>query len=318
MTLLLLAPMAGLTDWPLRLLCYQNGADYACSEMVSAMGFMHAKADSETYRSLLGVHPDEPNTACQLFGSDPVVMGEAADKITRLGRFRTIDINMGCPARKVVGGGDGSALLQNPALASRIMQAVKQNTHLPVTLKTRLGFDEGSMNALALCEAAQDLGFRWVTIHGRTRAQQYSGHADWEAIGALKAKLRIPVIANGDVFTPEDAAAITSATGADGIMIGRGAAGNPWLFRTARQKLAGEPIWRETLGERLQTAKQHALWMAQSKGERLGVMEMRKHLGHYISGLRGAAGIRREVNTMSTLNQLCDLLDRLSAAQEDD
>lgn len=316
---LLLAPMAGVTDWPLRVLCYRMGADYACSEMVSAMGFVHAKAGNETYRMLLGVHPEESNTACQLFGSDPAVMGEAAAKLTELNRFSMLDINMGCPARKVVGGGDGSALLLDPDKAYRVMEAVKRNTSLPVTLKTRLGFDEDSMNALALCEAAQSLGFSWVTVHGRTRKQQYAGQADWAAIGRLKSKLSIPVIANGDLFAPEDAPRMLQATGADGLMIGRGAMGNPWLFRTAKQALAGQPIVKETLTERLETAMQHAQWMVEAKGERMGIVEMRKHLGHYISGLRGAASIRREVNFMLTLSQMRALLDRLlEAAQQEE
>lgn len=316
-TKLYLAPMAGMTDWPMRVLCYRMGADYACSEMVSAMGLMYAKPDNETYRMLLKVHPEEKNTACQLFGSDEYAMGEAAAKMTELNRFASLDVNMGCPARKVVGGGDGSALLLDPPKAARIMEAVKRNTYLPVTLKTRLGFDETSMNALALGEAAQDLGFAWMTVHGRTRRQQYSGKADYAAIGELKARLRIPVIANGDVFEPEDAPHILRETGADGVMIGRGAMGNPWLFRTARQALAGETPTPETLSERLETAMLHAEWMADFKGERLGMVEMRKHLGHYISGLRGASAIRREVNTVLTLEQMRGLLQKLlEAAQE--
>ena len=316
---LLLAPMAGVTDWPLRVLCYRMGADYACSEMVSAMGFTHAKTNNETYRMLLGVHPEEKNTACQLFGSDPAVMGEAAAKLTELGRFTMLDINMGCPARKVVGGGDGSALLLDPDKAYRVMEAVKNNTSLPVTLKTRLGLDQDSMNAIRLCEAAQSLGFAWVTVHGRTRQQQYSGQADYAAIGNLKARLSIPVVANGDLFTPEDALRMKRETGADGLMIGRGAMGNPWLFRTARQALEGKPVVRETLSERIETAMQHAEWMVEAKGERMGIVEMRKHLGHYISGLRGAASIRREVNFMLTLSQMRGLLDRLlEAAQQEE
>ena len=309
--------MAGVTDWPMRVLCYRMGADYACSEMVSAMGLMYAKPGNETYRMLLGTHPEERNTACQLFGSDEHAMGEAAAKISELDRFTMLDINMGCPARKVVGGGDGSALLLDPDKAARIMEAVKKNTHLPVTLKTRLGFDADSMNALALAEAAQELGFAWVTVHGRTRQQQYSGRADYAAIGELKARLRIPVIANGDVFTPEDAVRIQRETGADGIMIGRGAMGNPWLFRMARQALEGVPVTPETLAERIETAMLHAQWMVDFKGERLGIVEMRKHVGHYISGLRGASTIRREINYMLTLDEMRGLLQKLlDAAQE--
>lgn len=314
--LLGLAPMAGLTDWPLRVLCYRMGAQYACTEMVSALGLMHAKPGNATYRELLFVHPEETNTACQLFGSDPAAMGEAAARLTELGRFAMLDINMGCPARKVVGGGDGSALLRTPDLAFRVMEAVKTHTDLPCTLKTRLGFDEHSMNAQALCEGAQALGFRWVCIHGRTREQQYSGHADYAAIARLKNALQVPVLANGDVFTPEDAVRILKETGADGVLIARGALGHPQLFREALEALEGHVPTPETIRERLQTALLHAQWMAEFKGEKLGLLEMRKHVGHYLSGVRGAAAIRREVNTLTSLAQLRELLARLSDGPE--
>ena len=167
-----LAPMAGITDWPLRVLCYRMGAEYACSEMVSAIGYLCAKPGNRVYTQLLQVHPEETNTACQLFGKDPVVMGEAAQKITELGRFRSLDINMGCPARKVVSIGEGSALLLNPDQAYKVMEAVVNHTTLPVTFKTRLGFDRQSMNAVELGRAAQSLGLRWMCVHGRTREQQ--------------------------------------------------------------------------------------------------------------------------------------------------
>ena len=310
--------MAGITDWPMRVLCYRMGADYACSEMVSAIGYMCAKPGNDTYRRLIEVHPEETNTACQLFGRDPVVMGEAAARMTALGRYTSLDINMGCPARKVTSSGEGSALLLDPDKAYRIMQAVKANTTLPVTVKTRLGYDDDSMNAIELGRAAQSLGLAWIAIHGRTRAQQYSGTADYAAIGNLKAQLSIPVIANGDVFTPQDAVRILRETGADGLMIGRGCMGNPWLFRTARQALEGRPIQTETLVERIETAMLQAQWMVDFKGERLGVVEMRKHVGHYIAGLRGASSIRREVNLMTTLEQMRGLLDRLLAAAKEE
>jgi len=316
---LLLAPMAGITDWPMRVLCYRMGADYACSEMVSAIGFMCAKKGNDTYRRLLEVHPEEYNTACQLFGRDPVVMGEAAQRITELGRFTSLDINMGCPARKVVSGGEGSALLMDPDKAYKLMDAVKRSTCLPVTVKTRLGYDENSMNALELGKAAQELGLRWIAFHGRTRQQMYSGTADYEAIARLKSELRIPVIANGDLFSPADAVRMRDVTHADGFMIGRGCMGNPWLFRTARQALEGRPIEAETLLERIDTAILQTEWMVQFKGERLGVVEMRKHVGHYINGLRGATAIRRKVNLMTTLDEMKGLLLELreTATEED-
>lgn len=312
-----LAPMAGITDWPMRVLCYRMGAQYACSEMVSAIGLMCAKPGNDVYRRLLAVHPEEKGTACQLFGKDPVLMAEAAQRVTELNRFASLDINMGCPARKVVSSGEGSALLLNPDLAFRVMEAVKTHTRLPVTVKTRLGYDDASMNALLLGQAAQQLGLSWICIHGRTRQQQYSGTADYEAIARIREKLTIPVIANGDVTSPESARRILAQTGAAGLMIGRAAMGNPWLFRAVRQDMAGQPLTAVTLTERIDTALLQAQWMVDYKGERLGIMEMRKHVGHYIGGVRGATAIRRELNLTTTLDQMRRLLNQLRAAGEE-
>jgi len=306
-----LAPMAGMTDWTMRVLCYRMGANYACSEMVSAMGLMCAKPGNMVYRHLLEVHPEETNTACQLFGRDPSVMAEATQRVTALGRFQSIDINMGCPARKVVHSGEGSALLLKPDLAYKIMEAVKNSTHLPVTVKTRLGYDEDSMNAVELGKAAQSLGLKWLCVHGRTRQQQYSGKADYAAIARIREQLTIPVIANGDVFTGSDAARILRESGCDSLMIGRGAMGNPWLFRESLAAIRGTEAQPVTLQERVDTALSHARWMVDFKGERLGVMEMRKHIGHYIGGLRGATALRRELNMAKSLDELNNLLLRL-------
>ena len=201
-TVLCLAPMAGITDWPMRVMCYRMGADYACSEMVSAIGYLCAKPGNDAYRRLLACIPRNATPPASSSAGDPSVMGEAAARVSALGRFTSLDINMGCPARKVVSSGEGSALLLDPDRAYRVMEAVRRNTSLPVTVKTRLGYDEDSMNALELGRAAQALGLRWIAIHGRTRRQQYAGTADWAAIGELKARLTIPVIANGDVFAP--------------------------------------------------------------------------------------------------------------------
>ena len=306
-----LAPMAGITDWPLRVLCYRMGANYACSEMVSAMGLMCAKPGNMVYRHLLEVHPEETNTACQLFGRDPVVMAEAARRVTELNRFKSIDINMGCPARKVVHTGEGSALLLKPDLACKIMEAVRDNTHLPVTVKTRLGYDEDSMNAVELGKAAQSLGLKWLCLHGRTRQQQYSGKADYAGISRVREQLTIPVIANGDIFEGQDAVRILAESGCESFMIGRGAMGAPWLFREALAALRGETAQPVSLQERVETALLHARWMVEYKGERLGVTEMRKHIGHYIGGLRGATALRRELNMAKSLEELNGLLMRL-------
>ena len=309
--LLGLAPMAGITDLPMRSLCYRMGANYACTEMVSAQGWMCTKSSSEAYRLLVDTDPAESNTAIQLFGKDPVVMGEAAARACELGRYTSVDINMGCPARKIVSSGEGSALLLNPDLAARIMEAVKQNSFLPVTLKTRLGYDDGSMNASLLIEVAQQLGFSHVCIHGRTRAQQYSGQADYGAIARLKQNASIPLIANGDIVCAEDALKVLAQTGCDGIMIGRGAIGNPWVFQAIRRALDGELPIDVSLEDRLTLALEHIDRMVAYEGERLGVMEMRKHITHYVAGVRGASAMRRALNNASTAEDMKALLTTL-------
>ena len=311
-----LAPMAGITDMPMRVICYRMGAQYACSEMVSAIGLICAKPDNQTYQHLLGTHPEESQTACQLFGRDPIVMAEAAARITALGRFSSIDINMGCPARKVVSSGEGSALLKNPELAYKLMEAVQRSTYLPVTVKTRLGFDAESMNAMELVRAAESLKLSWVCIHGRTREQQYSGRADYQAIAAIKREARIPILANGDVFTHEDGLRILAETGADGVLIGRGAMGNPWLFQQTLSALSNTEPTSVTLARRIQGAILHAEMMSSFKGEGLGIIEMRKHIGHYISGVRGASHLRRALQQAKTLPELTNLLHELLAHAE--
>ena len=310
-TLLGLAPMAGISDMPMRALCYRMGANYACTEMVSAQGWMCTKSSNEAYRQLLETDPCEYNTAVQLFGKDPVAMGEAAARACSLRRFTSIDINMGCPARKIVSSGEGSALLLNPALAIRLMESVKRNSSLPVTVKLRLAYDDTRGDALPIVQAAQDLGFQHVCVHGRTREQQYAGHADYAAIAAIKRQVAIPIIANGDVTTPEDALRILDETHCDGLLIGRGAMGNPWVFRGAAQALAGEAPTKETLDERFSLALEHIDRMVAHKGEWLGVMEMRKHVSRYVSGVRGAAAMRRALNDAETAEQMKALLRSL-------
>jgi len=311
-----LAPMAGVTDLPMRVLCYRMGADYACTEMVSAIGWMCAKRDNPAYQLLLETAPEEHNTAVQLFGKDPVLMAEAAARACEMGRFTSIDINMGCPARKVTSSGEGSALLKTPDLAAKIMEAVKANSYLPVTVKTRLGYDGDSMNALLIARAAEALGLKWICIHGRTRAQMYSGQADYDAIAAIRQQVAIPVLANGDVFTPQDAVRALETTGAAGVLIGRGAMGNPWLFQTARQAVSGTPLTTETAQQRLAVAVEHIDRMVAFKGEHLGVVEMRTHIGHYISGVRGASAMRRALNAAKTADEQKELLRTLFAQSD--
>ncbi len=313
-----LAPMAGVGDMPMRALCYRLGAQYACTEMVSAVGWMCAKRDNAAYAQLLRTDPLEANTAVQLFGKDPAAMAEAAQRACELGRFTSVDINMGCPARKVTSTGEGSALLKTPELAARIMQVVKAHSYLPVTVKTRLGYDAASMNAPLLAQAAQDAGLAWICIHGRTREQMYAGRADWDAVGAIRRDVRIPVLLNGDVTTPAEALQALARTGCDGLLIGRGAMGNPWLFREIGQALRGETPAEPALEERLDVALTHIDGMVACKGEKLAVREMRTHIGHYIAGLRGAAAMRRALNTAHTTGEQKTLLRALfsGAAQE--
>ncbi|HNW87190.1 MAG TPA: tRNA dihydrouridine synthase DusB [Candidatus Limiplasma sp.] len=311
-----LAPMAGVTDMPMRALCYRMGANYACTEMVSAIGWMCAKKDNPAYRLLLETAPEESNTAVQLFGKDPVLMAEAAARACEMGRFTAIDINMGCPARKVTSSGEGSALLKTPELAAKIMEAVKTHSFLPVTVKTRLGYDGDSMNALLLAQAAEAYGLQWICIHGRTRAQMYSGQADYHAIAAVKRQVGIPVLANGDVSSAAGAVQALQETGCDGLLIGRGAMGNPWLFREIRQSLNGEPVQKVSPEERLTLALEHIDRMMAFKGESLGVAEMRTHIGHYISGVRGASAMRRALNTARTAQEQKRLLGELFAREE--
>ena len=302
------APMAGLSDRIFRALCYRMGANYACTEMISAVGWMHAKDDSPVYHYLLSTAPEEVNTAVQLFGKDPGLLMEAAVRATELRRFTSIDINMGCPARKVTSSGEGSALLQTPDLAIRLMEAVKKGTHLPVTVKMRLGYDEKSLNALTLTQAAEQIGLQWVCIHGRTREQMFSGKADRAAVADIKSKVRIPVLYNGDINAAEDAVAALSQTGCDGILIGRGAMGNPWLFGQIADALAGKPVQLPGNAERLALMEEHIDRMAAFKGEKLAMLQMRTHIGHYIRGLHGAAEIRRQLNTIPTTAEQKELL----------
>jgi len=309
------APMAGVSDMPMRVLCYRMGADYACTEMVSAVGWMCAKRDNPAYQLLLETAPEESNTAIQLFGKDPVLMAEAAARACELKRFTSIDINMGCPARKVTTSGEGSALLKTPDLAAKLMEAVKTHSFLPVTVKTRLGYDSDSMNALQLARDAETIGLKWICLHGRTRAQMYSGQADYAAIAEIRRQVSIPVLTNGDIFTPEDAVRAMAVTDAAGLLIGRGAMGNPWLFHTSRQALEGLTVTMETKAEHLAMALEHIDRMVEFKGEHLGVVEMRTHIGHYISGIRGASAMRRSLNAAKTAGEQKALLQALFALE---
>lgn len=296
---LYLGPMAGITDAPFRLLCFEAGADVCVTEMISAQGLMYAKKDAPVYVSLLNKLDGEGRLIAQIFGREPRYMQEAAQKLWEMGRFDGIDINMGCPAPKVTGGGNGSALMKTPELACQIVEAVKAAVPCPVSVKIRLGFDAVTATALApmLAAAGADL----LQVHGRTRTQQYGGKADWQAIGAVKRSVSIPVIANGDVFTADDAVAILQATGADGVMMARGALGMPWLFHLVKCRLTGQTPHDMTKAEILQLALRYAAMMREDKGETRAVIEMRKHFAWYLKGMTGAAEVRRRINTLAAM-----------------
>jgi tRNA-dihydrouridine synthase B len=309
------APMAGLTDQTTRALCCRMGANYACTEMVSAIGWMCAKPGNRIYHELLAVAPEEGNTAIQLFGKDPNLLSEAAARATEMLRFTSIDINMGCPVRKVVAAGEGSALMKTPDLAVRLMEAVKAGTSLPVTVKMRLGFDRQSLTAAELTKAAGAIGLQWVCIHGRTREQMFAGRADREAVARIKRQAQIPVLYNGDIASAEDALAALEETGCDGVLIGRGAMGNPWLFGEILDALQGRAIRKPDAAERLGILEEHIDRTAAFKGERMAVLQMRTHIGHYIRGLPGATDIRRQLHAVSSTAGQKELLRRVLAKE---
>lgn len=301
-----LGPMAGVTDAPFRLLCFEQGADICYTEMISAQGLLCAPKDSLAYRQLQYKLVGEGRLYAQIFGREPGYMAEAAAKLYETGRFDGVDINMGCPAPKVTGGGNGSALMKKPDLASRITEAVSRAVPCPVTVKIRLGWDKETASYLApMLESA---GAAALTVHGRTRIQQYAGKADWDAIARAKNSVSIPIIANGDVFSGEDAKSIIARTGCDGVMMARGVLGAPWLFREARAALNGDTYAPPRPKETMLAAVRHGRMMAEWKGEERAVIEMRKHFAWYLKGMPGAARLRREINTMERLKQVEDAL----------
>lgn len=303
----MLAPMAGVTDLPYRALCKELGCDFTYTEMVSAKGLYYGGNGSA---ALLETAPNERPCGVQIFGREPELMAEIARRLCgeNRGELALIDINMGCPAPKITGNGEGSALMLEPVLAGRIIEAVAKASSLPVTVKFRKGFDENRVNALEFGRIAQESGAAMVTIHGRTRAQMYSGKADWDIIAKLKQTLSIPVIGNGDVFSGADALAIRAHTGCDGIMVGRGAQGNPFIFEEIKAALQGEPYQQPSEAQRLAMARLHLKRAVEHKGPR-AVIEMRKHIAWYLKGIRGAAILRAKVNAATSLEEMLALLE---------
>ena len=306
---LVLAPMAGITDWPFRLQCQMHGADETVSEMISAMGLLQAPKGNAATKFLLAHHGQEKNLTAQLFGREPDLMGRAAEILSSLPYYKGIDLNFGCPAPKVTSSGSGSALMKDLALSGSILRAVRRATRLPLSVKMRIGWDRNSINAEEFAKLCEDAGVDSLCVHGRTREQQYSGKADWSTIALVKQKVRIPVIANGDVFTPQDAAAILEQTEADGVALGRGALGNPWLFQQIRQHLSGQTPVVPGPQEVLAAALQHLGDMIVFKGERWALIEMRKHFAWYLKGTKGAAAARAKINSTEDLKTLKGILE---------
>ncbi|MCM1175860.1 MAG: tRNA dihydrouridine synthase DusB [Blautia sp.] len=304
----ILAPMAGVTDLPFRLLCKEQGAGLVCMEMISAKAVLYKNKNTET---LLEIHPQEAPVSLQLFGSDARIMSEIAKQLEER-PFSILDINMGCPVPKIVNNGEGSALMKNPRLAGEIISAIARAVRKPVTVKIRSGFDKEHLNAVEMAKIAEDAGAAAVTVHGRTREQFYAGEADWEVIAKVKEAVSIPVIGNGDVTDGESAAEMLRQTGCDGIMVGRAARGNPWIFQEIVAYLAdGTALPPRTKEECRETMLRHARLQLQYKGEYTGVREMRKHISWYTAGMPHSAKLRGQINTVETFAALEELIEKM-------
>ena len=310
---LILAPMAGVSDLPFRLLCREQGAGLVCMEMVSAKAILYKNRNTE---ELLTIDPKEHPVSLQLFGSDPDIISEIAKQIEER-PFDILDLKMGCPVPKVVNNGDGSALMKNPRLAGEIIEKTARAIKKPLTVKIRKGFDDAHVNAVELAHIAQESGAAAVAVHGRTREQYYAGHADWDIIRQVKEAVSIPVIGNGDIRTPEDVAAMAEQTGCDGYMIARGAEGNPWIFRQILHYFeTGEHLSRPDFSEVTEMLLRHAKMQIDCKGDYTGIREIRKHAAWYTAGYRNSSKLRGRINEVENYEQLEALFREVESYNE--